>query len=87
MTDVEKNLWGIDKLNIVRSEIPAVTHVDYSARLQTAHKETNPFYHKMIEAFHEMTGCPVIVNTSYNVRGEPIVCSPKDACSNGLRVP
>ena len=79
MTDSEEKLWGIDKLNVVRSDIPAITHVDYSARLQTVHKETNPAYHKMIESFYEMTGCPVIVNTSFNVRGEPIVCSPKDA--------
>ena len=79
MSDSEERLWGIDKLNIVRSDIPAVTHVDYSARLQTVHKETNPGYHKAIESFYEMTGCPVIVNTSFNVRGEPIVCSPRDA--------
>jgi carbamoyltransferase len=79
MTESEERLWGIDKLNIVRSEIPAITHIDYSARLQTVHEETNPLYYRMIQAFKEMTGCPVIVNTSFNVRGEPIVCSPKDA--------
>jgi carbamoyltransferase len=79
MTDSEDSLWGIDKLNVVRSDIPAITHVDYSARLQTVHKETNPSYHRMIECFYELTGCPVIVNTSFNVRGEPIVCSPRDA--------
>jgi len=79
MTDEEKNLWGIDKLNIVRSEIPAVTHVDYSARVQTIHKEDNPLYHRLIERFYEKTGCAVIVNTSFNVRGEPIVESPLDA--------
>ena len=79
MTDSEDRLWGIDKLNVVRSDIPAITHVDYSARLQTVHKETNPSYHRMIECFYELTGCPVIVNTSFNVRGEPIVCSPRDA--------
>ena len=79
MTEAEERLWGIDKLNIVRSEVPAITHIDYSARLQTVHEETNPLYYRMIQAFKEMTGCPVIVNTSFNVRGEPIVCSPKDA--------
>jgi carbamoyltransferase len=79
MSDSEEALFGIDKLNIVRSEIPAVTHVDYSARIQTVHRETNPRYHALIEAFEELTGCPVIVNTSFNVRGEPIVCTPADA--------
>jgi carbamoyltransferase len=79
MTIDEKELWGIDKLNVARSQIPAVTHVDYSARIQTVHKETNPLYHDMIEAFYKKTGCPVIVNTSFNVRGEPIVMSPEDA--------
>ncbi|MCA1961257.1 MAG: hypothetical protein LDL33_10710, partial [Desulfomonile sp.] len=79
MTSDEDRLWGIDKLNVVRSDIPAITHVDYSARIQTVHKETNPLYYKMIEAFKEKTGCSVIVNTSFNVRGEPIVQSPKDA--------
>ena len=70
---------------MVRSDIPAVTHVDYSARLQTVHEETNPFYHEMIKTFYEMTGCPVIVNTSFNVRGEPIVCSPEDAFTCFMR--
>ncbi|MFC1836936.1 carbamoyltransferase, partial [Thermodesulfobacteriota bacterium] len=79
MTDQEQTLWGIDKLNVSRSEIPAITHVDYSARIQTVHKETNPLYHEMISKFRDKTGCPVIVNTSFNVRGEPIVMSPKDA--------
>jgi carbamoyltransferase len=79
MTDNEQQLWGIDKLNVARSEIPAITHVDYSARIQTVHKETNPLYHEMIAAFREKTGCPVIVNTSFNVRGEPIVMSPEHA--------
>ena len=79
MTPEEEKLWGIDKLNIVRSEIPAVTHVDYSARLQTVHKETNPRYHKLIKQFEKDTGCAVIINTSFNVRGEPIVCTPGDA--------
>ena len=79
MTDEENKKWGIDKLNVVRSDIPAITHVDYSARLQTVHKETNPRYHKLISKFEEKTGCAVIINTSFNVRGEPIVCTPKDA--------
>ena len=79
MTDEEQKLWGVDKLNVVRSDIPAITHVDYSARIQTVHKETNPLYHEMISAFKEKTGCPVIVNTSFNVRGEPIVMSPENA--------
>lgn len=73
------NLFGIDKLNLVRSEIPAVTHVDYSARIQTVHKETNPAYHELLSRFKDLTGCPVVVNTSFNVRGEPIVCTPSDA--------
>jgi carbamoyltransferase len=79
MTPEEESLFGIDKLNVVRSEISAVTHVDYSARVQTVHKETNPRYHALISAFRDQTGCPVVVNTSFNVRGEPIVCSPSDA--------
>ena len=79
MTAKEQELFGIEKLNIVRSEISAVTHVDYSARVQTVHKETNPRYHALISAFGERTGCPVLVNTSFNVRGEPIVCTPSDA--------
>ncbi len=79
MTAKEQELFGIDKLNVVRSEISAVTHVDYSARVQTVHKETNPKYHALISAFGKKTGCPVVVNTSFNVRGEPIVCSPSDA--------
>ncbi len=79
MTEEEKKLFGIEKLNIKRSEIPAVTHVDYSARIQSVHKETNPRYHKLISLFKEKTSCPVIVNTSFNVRGEPIVSSPTDA--------
>lgn len=79
MTAQEKILFGIDKLNVSRSDIPAVTHVDYSARVQTVHKETNPRYYALIQRFKELTGCPVIVNTSFNVRGEPIVCTPEDA--------
>ncbi len=79
MTDEQKNFFGIDKLNVKRSEIPAVTHVDYSARIQTVNKKTNKPYYDLISKFKEITGCPIIVNTSFNVRGEPIVCSPTDA--------
>ena len=88
MTDAQQALFGIDKLNVLRSDIPAVTHVDYSARIQTVHKETNPRYHALISQFEEMTGCPVLVNTSFNVRGEPIVCTPEDAfaCFMGTEI-
>ncbi len=79
MDDDQKKLFGIDKLNVKRSEIPAATHVDYSARIQTVHKETNPRYFKLLEKFKEKTGCPVVINTSFNVRGEPIVNTPDDA--------
>jgi len=79
MTEDEKNLFGIEKLNIPRSQIPAVTHVDYSARVQTVHKETNPRYYDLLCEFKKLTGCPVLVNTSFNIRGEPIVESPEDA--------
>jgi carbamoyltransferase len=79
MDDDEAALFGIDKLNVMRSEIPAVTHVDYSARIQTVHRETNPRYHALLSAFKARTGCPVLVNTSFNVRGEPIACTPEDA--------
>jgi carbamoyltransferase len=79
MTDEEQNLFGIEKLNVPRSSIPAVTHVDYSARIQTVHEDTNPRYHALISKFKELTGCPVVINTSFNVRGEPIVCTPEDA--------
>lgn len=79
MTVAEQALFGIDKLNIARSEIPAVTHVDYSARVQTVHKDTNKRFHDLLTAFKRETGCPVLVNTSFNVRGEPIVCTPEDA--------
>jgi carbamoyltransferase len=74
-----ESLWGIDKLNVPRSTVPAITHVDYSARIQTVRRETSPLYYDIIAAFNRRTGCPVIINTSFNVRGEPIVCSPEDA--------
>jgi carbamoyltransferase len=79
MTADEEALFGIDKLNVLRSEIPAVTHVDYSARIQTVHGNTNPLFHKLLSRFKALTGCPILVNTSFNVRGEPIVCTPEDA--------
>jgi len=79
MSEQQQQLFGIDKLNIPRSEIPAVTHVDYSARVQTVHEETNPRFHKLLDEFNKRTNCPVLVNTSFNVRGEPIVCTPEDA--------
>ena len=79
MTVEEELLFGIDKLNVPRSSVPAITHVDYSARIQTVHRDTNPRYHALITKFKEKTGCPILVNTSFNVRGEPIVCSPTDA--------
>jgi carbamoyltransferase len=79
MTSDAQKLWGIDQLNVVRSDIPAVTHIDYSARIQTVSRETNPDYYDLIKAFEERTGCGVVVNTSFNVRGEPIVCTPADA--------
>ena len=79
MTDEQKKLFGIDKLNIKRSEIPAVTHIDYSARIQTVSESTNKRYYDLISKFRKTTGCPVIVNTSFNVRGEPIVNTPTDA--------
>ena len=79
MTTEQEQLFGIDKLNVLRSDIPAVTHVDYSARIQTVHAETNPRYHALLSAFKQRTDCPVLVNTSFNVRGEPIVCTPEDA--------
>ena len=88
MTDEERALFGIAKLNVPRSDIPAVTHVDYSARVQTVHRETNPRYHALLTAFKARTGCPVLVNTSFNVRGEPIVCTPEDAfrCFMGTEI-
>ena len=88
MTAEEKAMFGIDQLNVVRSEVPAITHVDYSARIQTVHEETNPRYHALLTRFKALTGCPVIVNTSFNVRGEPIVCTPEDAfhCFMGTEI-
>ena len=88
MTDAEHALFGIDKLNIQRSEIPAVTHVDYSARAQTVYANTNALFHALISRFKALTGCPVLVNNSFNVRGEPIVCTPEDAfrCFMGTEI-
>jgi len=79
MTGEQHRLWGIDQLNVARSDIPAVTHIDYSARVQTVTHDTNPNYYDLIKEFERLTGCPVLVNTSFNVRGEPIVCTPADA--------
>nr|HPG57152.1 carbamoyltransferase C-terminal domain-containing protein [Candidatus Wallbacteria bacterium] len=79
LNENEQKLWGIELLNIPKSDIPAITHVDYSARVQTVHKETNPRYYSVIKEFEKLTNYGVIVNTSFNVRGEPIVCSPQDA--------
>jgi carbamoyltransferase len=79
MTPEQEELFGIDKLNVKRSQIPAVTHVDYSARIQTVHQQTNPRYYELLRHFQAKTGCGVLVNTSFNVRGEPIVCTPEDA--------
>src|SRR5262249_6009076 len=88
MTNDENSMFGIEKLNAVRSSIPAVTHVDYSARVQTVHANTNPKFHALISRFKELTGCSVLVNTSFNVRGEPIVCTPEDAfrCFMGTQI-
>ncbi|RPJ40593.1 MAG: hypothetical protein EHM19_13450, partial [Candidatus Latescibacterota bacterium] len=85
MTAEEERLFGIAKLNVPRSGIPAVTHVDYSARIQTVARETNPRYHQLIDAFRRKTGCGVVINTSFNVRGEPIVCTPEDAFTCFMR--
>ena len=79
MSGEQESYFGLEKLNIVRSEVPAITHVDYSARIQSVNHKTNPRYHNLLTQFNEKYGCPVIVNTSFNVRGEPIVCTPKDA--------
>ena len=85
MSEQEQGLFGIDKLNVARSTIPAVTHVDYSARVQTVDQNTHPLYHRLIKSFSEQTGCGVIVNTSFNVRGEPIVCTPEHAYTCFMR--
>jgi carbamoyltransferase len=79
MTEDQKSLWGIDKLNLPRSDLPAITHIDYSARVQTVSRDTNPNYYALIREFERLTGCAVVINTSFNVRGEPIVCTPADA--------
>src|SRR5260370_31872901 len=88
MSAEEQRLFGVEKLNVARSDIPAVTHVDYSARIQTVHLETNLLYYELIDRFRSRTGCPVIVNTSFNVRGEPIVCTPEEAfrCFMGTEI-
>ena len=79
LTEAEKNLFGIEKLNIKRSEVPAITHVDYSSRIQTVHENTNLIYYNLIKKFKDLTGCPMLVNTSFNAKGEPIVNTPQDA--------
>jgi carbamoyltransferase len=79
MSEKQNSYFGLEKLNVVRSDVPAITHVDYSARIQSVNGKTNPRYHQMLTKFNDKYGCPVIVNTSFNVRGEPIVCTPKDA--------
>ena len=79
MTEAQQKLFGIEKLKVPRSRIPAVTHVDNSARVQTVHPETNPKFYDLLDKFENLTGCPVLINTSFNVRGEPIVCTPEDA--------
>lgn len=88
MSEAQEKLFGIEKLNVIRSEIPAVTHIDYSARVQSVHKATNPRYYELIESFYALTDCPVLVNTSFNVRGEPMVCAPFDsyACFMGTQM-
>ncbi len=79
MSEEQRHLWGIELLNIPRSDVPAITHIDYSARVQTVDRRTNPDYYDVIARFEQLTGCPLVVNTSFNVRGEPIVCTPADA--------
>jgi carbamoyltransferase len=88
MTADEQALFGIDKLNVARLQIPAVTRVDYSARLQTVDADTNPRFHALLERFNQVTGCPILVNTSFNARSEPIVCTPEDAfpCFMGTEI-
>jgi carbamoyltransferase len=85
LTAEQESMFGIEKLNVPRSAIPAVTHVDYSARVQTVRREDNPRYYELLQAFDELTGCPVLVNTSFNVRGEPIVCTPEEAYNCFMR--
>jgi carbamoyltransferase len=85
MTDKEQRLFGLDKLHVSRSTIPAITHVDYSARVQTVNEADHPVYYRLIKAFEEKSGCPVIINTSFNVRGEPIVCTPEEAFTCFMR--
>jgi carbamoyltransferase len=85
MSDDQRALFGIDKLNVPRSDVPAITHVDYSARVQTVSRERSPDYFDLISRFEELTGCPLVVNTSFNVRGEPIVCTPGDAYTCFMR--
>ena len=85
LTEEQKGLFGVDRLNVLRSDIPAVTHVNYSARVQSVHPDDNPDYYALIKAFERRTGCGVIVNTSFNVRGEPIVCTPEDAYTCFMR--
>src|SRR5439155_12737757 len=79
MSPEQRSLWGIEQLNVVRSDLPAITHIDYSARIQTVERSTNPDYYDLLSEFERLTGCAVLVNTSFNVRGEPIVCTPEDA--------
>ncbi len=85
MGKIDQKLFGIDKLNIPRSTVPAITHIDYSARLQTVNEKTSPLYHQLIVDFDKITGCPMIINTSFNVRGEPIVCTPEEAYTCFIR--
>jgi carbamoyltransferase len=85
LTSEQRSLWGIEKLNVPKSDIPAITHIDYSSRIQTVSADTNPNYHALIRAFEELTGCGLLVNTSFNVRGEPIVCTPADAYACFMR--
>ena len=85
MSEEQNSYFGLEKLNVVRSEVPAVTHVDYSARIQSVNEQTNPRFHQMLTKFNDKYGCPVVVNTSFNVRGEPIVCTPKDAYTCFMR--
>ena len=85
MSPEQRRLWGIDQLNVPRSDVPAITHIDYSARIQTVARDTNPDYYDLLTEFERLTQCPLLVNTSFNVRGEPIVCSPADAYTCFMR--